>query len=208
MAMSPDGKSLLTAGTDGTVKIWNARSGHLLQESRVDALFWSAAFNPDGTHAVLGGNAGDLWIWPIRNGSPQRLQGHKDPSLVLSVAFSPDGTLCASSDSNAGIKIWNTRDWTTHARLEGHTIPVLSLAFSPDGRTLASGTGLEWELLPGEVKLWDVRTGHSLATFAEMSGPVTFDPKGRWLATSGQDRALRVWKAQPPETQIQSSSSP
>ena len=47
-AYSSDGTRLVTAGADGTVRIWNVASGREIAVFRHDQLS-SAAFSPDGT---------------------------------------------------------------------------------------------------------------------------------------------------------------
>ena len=94
------------------------------------------------------------------------------------------------------IRLWDIDTHAPIAVLTGHTQPIASLDFSPDGRTLASGTGDRWLNLPGEVKLWDVRTGNLLATLPEQGAPLALARGGDILATS-QDAAIWLWQAVP-----------
>ncbi len=73
--------------------------------------------------------------------------------------------------------------------LDGETVGAWGLAFSPDGRLLATGHSDKdgMEFLPGDVKLWDTRTGKLIATWPvpEESGGVralAFAPDGKTLA--------------------------
>src|SRR5207248_10191906 len=74
---------------------------------------------------------------------------------------------------------------------QGRVPWVLSVAFSPDGRIIASGSGA-WERpdLPGELLLWDARSGRRIATLRGHRGDINslaFSPAGGLLASGSND---------------------
>jgi WD40 repeat protein len=74
-----------------------------------------------------------------------------------------------------------------------HTGVVESVAFSPDGKRLGTGS---YDGHDGVVKLWDVATGHEVATLTGHTQSVTcvaFSPDGKRLATGSYDHTVKLW---------------
>src|SRR5262249_24080135 len=87
---------------------------------------------------------------------PFELKGHT--GYVNSVSFSPDGTRIVTGSGDLTVKLWDARTGAELLELKGHTGFVMSASFSPDGtRIVRVGCGERGK--PGEVIVWDARTG-------------------------------------------------
>jgi WD40 repeat protein len=190
LAYSPDGAHLASGSADGTVKVWDARTG---QEVRT--LAWhtltvsSLAFSPDGAHLASGSDDHTVKVWDVGTGQELRtLRGHT--MQVRSVAFSPDGAHLASGGDDNTVKVWNVGTGQELRTLRGHTKWITSVAFSPDGANLVSGS------YDDTLKVWNASTGQELRTLQGHSNHVlcvAFSADSARLVSGSSDQTVKVW---------------
>ena len=106
ISYNADDTRILTASEDGTVRVWDAKSGdQLLVLSNHDGGAIGAAFSPDGALIASGANDGAIRIWDAATGTLlQTFNGHL--GAVLFVVFSPDGTHLVSSGIDETVRTW------------------------------------------------------------------------------------------------------
>lgn len=169
LAVSRDGRVLVSVGNDGTLRVWEAATGRLygrieLGNMYTDPLVRTVALSPDGQYALTCSLAASADLWDLRRGV--RIRGFEGPTVnVFGVAFSPDGRLawaCSGSDfMPAGergprghdnvIWAWDAASGAVRICLEGHAGNVNSIAIAADGRHVLSGSR------DGTVRLWQPR---------------------------------------------------
>ena len=206
VAISPDGKYLASGADDGTVIIWDAKSGQRLQTFKghsycVNSVCWST----DGKYLASGSNDGTVIIWDANGGLRlQTLEGHY--SYVKSVCWSPDGKYLASGSGDKTVIIWDAKSGQRLKTLEGYSSTVLSVSWSPDGKYLASGADgiikgkYIWndDTYYREIIIWDANSGQRLKTLEGDSYDGTFvcwSPDGKYLANGSADFDVIIWDA-------------
>jgi WD40 repeat protein len=147
---------------DGTVQIWNKKSGTFepfKELSTGDDRVYGLAFDPKSQLVATASGDKVARVWDIGSGqSISTFTGH--PTWVWSAAFSPDRNLVVTAGSLGGTaRVWEATTGKERVVLRGHQDFVVSAVFSPDGRFVLTtgndGTARIWELnigKPGQQK--------------------------------------------------------
>ena len=199
-AMSPDDRTLLLGGRDGSVRFLDLGNGRVRTASgRHAGSVVQATFGPHGRTAVTAGEDNRVIVWDVRRGAvAETLDGHA--GQTTSLAISRDGRSLYTGALDGKVLIWDLggarrldRPFRTRpARASAFSqFPFISSALSADGRVLAAGHD------DGTVSLIDVRTLRTISTFdAVPSGPVRgmgYIPHSGLLVIGGDDGFLGIF---------------
>jgi WD40 repeat protein len=151
LAFTPDGKTLLSAGEDGKVYIWDVPG--LKLRRTLDGHGWigrSMALSADGKRVALGTAYNAIRLWDVETGKElfTEFEGHDAP--VNCVAFTPDGKTLVSGGFNLQTRVWDAATWTQTRLLKGS---ARTISFTPDGKRMATIAYNK------TVRVWDFATG-------------------------------------------------
>ena len=181
MDFSTDGKLMLTASYDDTVRLWSMESGKKIRSFATgdSSLLVSVSFSPDKKLFATASQDSAAKIWHIETGKELR-SFHGSTTFFSTVSFSPDGKLLAAGCFNGTVKLWNIESGQEIRTLTGQLSEVYAVSFSPNGKYLASGSDDNF------ARLWNLETSEPIYTFEGHSGELnflTFSPNNKYLLT-------------------------
>jgi WD40 repeat protein len=195
VAVTPDGRQLVSAGYDG-LRCWDVASGKLVLviEETKGAGCWALALTSDGQRVMAGGDDKVVRIFDLKTGKlTQQFVGHS--GAVWGAVFLANGKQALTGGMDQSLRVWDVESGKQIRAFEGVQGDVRCLALSPDGKWAAAGHFAAKDG-PGTVRLWDMQTGKEIRSFAghtqEVSS-VAFSPDGTKLLSSSFDRTVRLW---------------
>jgi WD40 repeat protein len=202
IAISPDGKHIVSGGKDKIVRVWNTTTKKVVKSlTGHDGAVLTVAFSPDGKQVVSGDEIGMITIWNAETGEKiYTLKNGKPP--VKSVTFSRSGKFLFSAGGGPVIQAWNVSTGEPDKRtLSVNQGRVTCMSLSVDGKHLSVGTASEQENQAGQIKVFELANGRELVTFSGAPGAihsVAFSPDGSMLACASDGDSvsrseLRVW---------------
>jgi WD40 repeat protein/uncharacterized caspase-like protein len=159
----PGSSLIASAGTDKTIRIWDAARGTLVKAlqplgEQINAL----AVSPRGDMLAAGTDGGTVELIKLDNAERQTLPGHSHE--IFNVAFSRDGSVLAAGGQDQNIRLWDPATGREVQTLTGASGAVNGLAFSNNSHFLVSANE------DAGMTVWNAETGTAAATVVSMPG--------------------------------------
>ncbi len=197
--LMPDGKRLVSASNDGTVRIWDLRTGqqvHLLHGH--DHRVYAIDTTPDGSLIISCGLDNAVRVWDAASGEQLRTMAvpkTRDTSVTVEVRVSPDGSSCLGNPGDL-LVIWNVRDGKLKKKLapeEKYPSKRRILEWSRDGSRVFAASA--------RLGIWDAASGKNLHVLGAFTGKTSYtmtalavSGDGRWCVSSWVSiPAIEIW---------------
>lgn len=145
----PDNKTLISAGVDNELLIWNINSKNNTSISTGESRVLCLSTHPSGSLIAGGTKEGQVIIWDKEKQYSSSILISETDNSIHALAYNNKGNILAIGDKNGDIKIWNVQSKKLLITLTDHNARINDLEFSPDDTYLASVS------MDGTVRLWD-----------------------------------------------------
>ncbi|HTU93908.1 MAG TPA: sigma-70 family RNA polymerase sigma factor, partial [Gemmataceae bacterium] len=188
IGFAPDGKTLVTSGSDGALRFWEPETGKELRHIAGFAVDLNEfVFAPDGKSLAIVDDRHAIRLLDLAGGKDRVPSlGHRD--RVSSIGILPDGQTVATMSQDGTLRFWEP---ATGRELRRREVSVDYTRFSglrPDGQTY---------LTVGPDKLYRLNDLAGGAEQAVLHGhespfPAALSPDGKTLASVNADKVVRL----------------
>lgn len=189
VVVTSDGRRVLSASNDLTVRMWDIASGNALAVFKGhNAFVCSLALSGDASHLATGAADGEIRLWNLVNASTVATFDHGADDAKVAWGVLPGQLISAGADGN--LLIWSTRPNVTLAsRFKVHSGPILKVVVLDEDTLVSASTD-------GTARLCRLSSGSCIRIFTGHTGEVNSVAtvaKKRQLISASEDRTLKIW---------------
>lgn len=187
---SPDGRFLVSAANDTSIKVWDTASFKCIKTFKDDCeSIWCVRFAPDNK-SIISATSNGIKIWDIELG--ECVKTIKDDIIrSYSTEISNDGRyVIYASTYDYGIKIWDLLEEKCLHHIERNYNWINYISISPDNKYFI--------VADKDIELWDIEKGSCIKKYNIKSQlysytSAVFSPDGTKIASTDRGRVIRIW---------------
>ncbi len=191
--LDPGGTLLATGAADGTVRLWDARTGDQLRQLvGPSSVAYDVVLIEDAGAVVASYPDGSLWVWETDTSTLRHVLYHPESQRTWHMWAVPSTSLVLTNVVNGGTYLWDLTRGGISKRLFENFVSIAAAAFTPDGQLVLS---LSHQPAPG---VWSGESGRLLFSLRGHRAPVegiALLDHGRQIVTGAGDGTLGWWRA-------------
>ncbi|ETO19189.1 WD-40 repeat protein, partial [Reticulomyxa filosa] len=186
VSFSPDGKKIVSASRDKTIRIWDIASLRQIQMfAETNEEMFGAKFSSDGKCVAAYSEDNTIRLWDVQSG--KEIQTFD--CMVSDIYFSPDNQLLISRLINGSVVMWNLETGKRASELEKHSDENRS-RMSPDGQFVIANSGKNMigimDAMSGEIVQRLIGHGHYVSD-------MRYSSDGQTIVSCSWDKTIRWW---------------
>ncbi len=188
VAYSPDGQTLITAGEDGAIRLWDSTGYSLISEFKgvdgdINAVVISGSTEGSGYTLWSGSSTGSITQWDFAGGKKIWEARYDSPvtSMAISDADIPGGQKVITGHIDGSIALWQANRASPTWRNKIQAYPVTSVAINSTGDTILASSYMYLHLIDGQ-------TGQvqKASETGGMLQQISLSPNGRYIFINGE----------------------
>ena len=211
LALTPDGKYLITGGLDNTATMLELATGQFVRRFNGPAgptMQWCSndlALSPDGRYLLTGGWDGIARLWDTQGPNTQvstplrEFRGHS--AHICATAFAPDGKTVLTGSLDGTARLWDAATGQEIRQFKVQGSGVNTVAYTPDGQAILTGSntlnpGGSTSADAGVAQVWNPATGveiRQLSAHNSGIGHIAVAPDGRTALITALNKTAGLW---------------
>lgn len=193
LAISADGRWLISGSLDQTVRVWDLSRRETVTTFKTTSDVQAVALSPDAAEIAAACRSGAVRLFQRENNKEPRTV-RADGEIVRAVSYSPDGRWLAFGGSDRQVFVMNRQNTRELLALRGHQQAAMALAWTPDSRRLISAS------LDQTLRMWEMGSEREVVTLRGHTAAVSavaVSADGQRVLSGSEDDTVKLWKTDP-----------